>query len=42
MRVKTTLEYRDWINALKDRMVRARIQVRAIASCTVIPVSTVS
>jgi putative addiction module killer protein len=22
------LEYRDWINALKDRMVRARIQVR--------------
>ncbi len=25
---KTTLEYRDWINALKDRMVRARIQVR--------------
>lgn len=28
MRVKTTLEYRDWINALKDRMVRARIQVR--------------
>ncbi len=28
MQVKTTLEYRDWIDALKDRMVRARIQVR--------------
>lgn len=28
MRVRTTEVYRDWINDLKDRMVRARIQVR--------------
>jgi putative addiction module killer protein len=28
MRVETTLVYREWINSLKDRVVRARIQVR--------------
>ena len=28
MRVLTSEIYRDWINALKDRAVRARIQVR--------------
>lgn len=28
MRVQMTEVYRDWINALKDRVVRARIQVR--------------
>lgn len=28
MRVQITEVYRDWINALKDRAVRARIQVR--------------
>lgn len=28
MRVKQTEVYRDWINSLKDRMGRARIQVR--------------
>jgi putative addiction module killer protein len=28
MRIRTTLIYRDWINALKDRAARARIQVR--------------
>ena len=28
MRVQTTEEYRDWINSLKDRVTRARIQVR--------------
>jgi putative addiction module killer protein len=28
MRVETTEVYRDWINGLKDRVVRARIQVR--------------
>lgn len=28
MRVETTHVYREWINSLKDRMVRARIQVR--------------
>jgi putative addiction module killer protein len=28
MRVKTTEVYRDWINSLKDRVGRARIQVR--------------
>jgi putative addiction module killer protein len=28
MRVEMTFTYRDWINALKDRVVRARIQVR--------------
>lgn len=28
MRVRMTEVYRDWINALKDRTVRARIQVR--------------
>lgn len=28
MRVQTTEIYRDWINALKDHAVRARIQVR--------------
>jgi putative addiction module killer protein len=28
MRVRVTEIYRDWINALKDRAVRARIQVR--------------
>jgi putative addiction module killer protein len=28
MRVQTTEVYRDWINALKDRAARARIQVR--------------
>lgn len=28
MRVEETETYRDWINALKDRAVRARIQVR--------------
>ncbi|MGA2552859.1 MAG: type II toxin-antitoxin system RelE/ParE family toxin [Burkholderiaceae bacterium] len=27
MLVKTTEEYRRWINALKDRVIRARIQV---------------
>ena len=28
MRIQTTEVYRDWVNALKDRMLRARIQVR--------------
>jgi len=28
MRVRMTEVYRDWINALKDRVARARIQVR--------------
>lgn len=28
MRVEETETYRDWINALKDRAARARIQVR--------------
>jgi len=28
MRVEMTEVYRDWINSLKDRIVRARIQVR--------------
>ena len=28
MRVEMTEVYRDWINSLKDRVVRARIQVR--------------
>lgn len=28
MRVQMTEAYRDWINALKDRTARARIQVR--------------
>ncbi len=28
MRVETTLVYREWIDSLKDRVVRARIQVR--------------
>lgn len=28
MRVQTTELYRDWINALKDRVGRARIQMR--------------
>lgn len=28
MRIKTTEIYRDWINALKDRAARARIQMR--------------
>lgn len=28
MRVQTTEIYRDWINNLKDRVARARIQVR--------------
>ncbi len=28
MRIETTEVYREWINSLKDRMVRARIQVR--------------
>ena len=28
MRVRMTVVYRDWINALKDRAARARIQVR--------------
>ena len=28
MRVETTSVYLDWINGLKDRVVRARIQVR--------------
>jgi putative addiction module killer protein len=28
MRVQMTEAYRDWINALKDRKARARIQVR--------------
>ncbi len=28
MRIRTTELYRDWINALKDRAARARIQVR--------------
>ena len=28
MRVETTEVYRDWINSLKDRVGRARIQVR--------------
>lgn len=28
MRVQLTASYLDWINALKDRTVRARIQVR--------------
>ena len=28
MRVQMTEVYRDWINSLKDRMRRARVQVR--------------
>ncbi len=28
MRVETTEVYRDWINSLKDRNARARVQVR--------------
>jgi len=28
MRIRTTEAYRDWINDLKDRSARARIQVR--------------
>ena len=28
MRVQSTERYRDWINALKDKLIRARIQVR--------------
>ena len=28
MRIRTTALYRDWINNLKDRAARARIQVR--------------
>lgn len=28
MRVQMTETYRDWINALRDRTIRARIQVR--------------
>ncbi len=28
MLVRTTVVYRDWINALKDRAGRARIQMR--------------
>lgn len=28
MRIRTTEAYRDWINDLKDRVARARIQVR--------------
>ena len=28
MRVEETVEYHEWINALKDRTSRARIQVR--------------
>ena len=28
MRVPSTERYRDWINALKDKLIRARIQVR--------------
>lgn len=28
MRIQATEVYRDWVNALKDRMLRARIQVR--------------
>jgi putative addiction module killer protein len=28
MRIKTTEIYRDWINTLKDRAARARIQMR--------------
>jgi putative addiction module killer protein len=28
MRIRTTEVYRDWINALKDRVARARIQMR--------------
>ena len=28
MRIRMTAVYRDWINALKDRAARARIQVR--------------
>lgn len=28
MQVRITTVYRDWINGLKDRLVRARIQVR--------------
>lgn len=28
MRIQTTEVYRDWVNSLKDRMLRARIQVR--------------
>jgi putative component of toxin-antitoxin plasmid stabilization module len=28
MRIRTTELYRDWINDLKDRAARARIQVR--------------
>ena len=28
MRIRTTALYRDWINSLKDRAARARIQVR--------------
>lgn len=28
MRIRTTELYRDWINGLKDRAARARIQVR--------------
>ncbi|NYG32774.1 type II toxin-antitoxin system RelE/ParE family toxin [Sphaerotilus montanus] len=28
MRIRTTELYRDWINALKDRAARARIQMR--------------
>ncbi len=28
MRVETTSVYLDWLNGLKDRVVRARVQVR--------------
>ena len=28
MRVQATERYRDWINAFKDKLIRARIQVR--------------
>jgi len=28
MRVQTTEEYRDWIDSVRDGMIRARIQVR--------------
>jgi putative component of toxin-antitoxin plasmid stabilization module len=39
MRVQMTEVYRDWINSLKDRAGRARVQVVSIGWCTEILVS---
>ena len=40
MRVQMTEIYRDWINALRDRRIRARIQVGWTGWCMAIRAST--